>query len=71
MNEVTEHKRTPKPSWLKVKIPMGENYKKVKEIVDSHKLHTICQSGNCPNIGECWKQKHATFYYLCCQKYKN
>ena len=64
MNEVTEPKRMPKPNWLKVKIPMGENYKKVKEIVDSHKLHTICQSGNCPNIGECWGRGTATFMIL-------
>ncbi|MEZ5037015.1 MAG: lipoyl synthase [Chitinophagales bacterium] len=64
MNEVTEPKRMPKPNWLKVKIPMGENYKKVKEIVDSHKLHTICQSGNCPNIGECWGYGTATFMIL-------
>jgi len=64
MNEVTEHKRIPKPNWLKVRIPMGENYKKVKNIVDTHQLHTICQSGNCPNIGECWGRGTATFMIL-------
>lgn len=64
MNKVTEHKRIPKPNWLKVRIPMGENYKKVKNIVDTHQLHTICQSGNCPNIGECWGRGTATFMIL-------
>jgi lipoic acid synthetase len=53
-----------KPSWLKVKIPMGENYKKVKTLVDTYQLHTICQSGNCPNMGECWGEGTATFMIL-------
>ena len=43
-----------KPDWLRVKLPNGENFKKVRAIVSEHKLHTICQSGNCPNMGECW-----------------
>lgn len=55
---------TRKPSWLKVRVPIGENYKKVKNIVDSHQLHTICQSGNCPNMGECWGEGTATFMIL-------
>ncbi|MEZ5054389.1 MAG: hypothetical protein R2807_06455 [Chitinophagales bacterium] len=42
-----------KPEWLKVRIPIGENYKKVRNLVDTYKLHTICESGNCPNMGEC------------------
>lgn len=54
----------PKPSWLKVKIPIGENYKKVRNIVDTYKLHTICESGNCPNMGECWGEGTATFMIL-------
>ena len=45
-----------KPDWLRVKLPTGEEYVKVRNIVDKHKLHTICQSGNCPNMGECWAQ---------------
>ncbi|MCZ2394457.1 MAG: lipoyl synthase [Chitinophagales bacterium] len=53
-----------KPEWLKVRIPIGEEYRKVKSIVDTHKLHTICQSGNCPNMGECWGAGTATFMIL-------
>lgn len=53
-----------KPEWLKVKLPLGENYLKVRQIVDTHKLHTICQSGNCPNMGECWGAGTATFMIL-------
>ena len=53
-----------KPEWLKVKIPIGENYKKVRNLVDTHKLHTICESGNCPNMGECWGYGTATFMIL-------
>lgn len=56
--------RRKKPDWLRVKIPTGENYKMVREIVDGHKLHTICQSGNCPNMGECWGAGTATFMIL-------
>ena len=53
-----------KPSWLKVKLPTGEDYKKVRNIVSEHKLHTICESGNCPNMGECWGAGTATFMIL-------
>ena len=53
-----------KPSWLKVKLPTGKEYAKVREIVSDHKLHTICQSGNCPNMGECWGAGTATFMIL-------
>lgn len=56
--------RTKKPDWLRVKLPMGENYKNVRNIVNDHKLHTICQSGNCPNMGECWGAGTATFMIL-------
>jgi lipoic acid synthetase len=55
---------TKKPSWLKVKLPIGKEYSMVREIVSEHKLHTICQSGNCPNIGECWGAGTATFMIL-------
>lgn len=54
----------PKPDWLKVKLPAGENYLRVRKIVDTHKLHTICESGNCPNMGECWGAGTATFMIL-------
>ena len=53
-----------KPKWLKVKLPTGEAYKTVKGITRSHKLHTICESGNCPNMGECWGAGTATFMIL-------
>jgi len=56
--------RVKKPSWLRVKLPTGENYRKVAGIVSEHKLHTICQSGNCPNMGECWGAGTATFMIL-------
>jgi lipoic acid synthetase len=53
-----------KPQWLRVKLPTGQEYIKVRNIVDKHKLHTICQSGNCPNMGECWGAGTATFMIL-------
>lgn len=53
-----------KPKWLRVKLPTGEEYKKVRNIVSEHKLHTICESGNCPNMGECWGAGTATFMIL-------
>jgi lipoic acid synthetase len=53
-----------KPKWLRVKLPTGENYRMVRNLVDEHKLHTICQSGNCPNMGECWGEGTATFMIL-------
>jgi len=63
--EISEELRfKPKPDWLRVKLPMGEEYKKVREIVSSHKLHTICESGSCPNMGECWGAGTATFMIL-------
>jgi lipoic acid synthetase len=56
--------RTKRPDWLRVKLPIGESYTKVRKLVDDHKLHTICQSGNCPNMGECWGEGTATFMIL-------
>jgi len=53
-----------KPDWLRVKLPTGENFLKVRKLVDQHKLHTICESGNCPNMGECWGAGTATFMIL-------
>lgn len=63
---VVEHpsKRKSKPDWLRVKLPIGDQYKKVRELVDQYNLHTICQSGNCPNMGECWGAGTATFMIL-------
>ncbi len=56
--------RVKKPQWLRVKLPTGAEYKKVRDIVEEHKLHTICESGNCPNMGECWGAGTATFMIL-------
>jgi lipoic acid synthetase len=53
-----------KPDWLRVKLPTGKEYAQVREIVSKHKLHTICESGNCPNMGECWGAGTATFMIL-------
>ncbi len=63
MSELTTG-RVPKPKWLRVKLPTGENYKMVRGLVTEHKLHTICESGNCPNMGECWGEGTATFMIL-------
>jgi|TARA_B110000091_G_scaffold214533_1_gene268800 lipoic acid synthetase len=57
-------KKISKPRWLRVKLPTGESYKKVRSLVSEHKLHTICESGNCPNMGECWGAGTATFMIL-------
>ena len=67
MSEITSTvaiPRVPKPKWLRVKLPTGEEYKKVRNIVSEHKLHTICESGHCPNMGECWGEGTATFMIL-------
>lgn len=66
LNAVPEQKTTKiqKPNWLRVKLPTGEGYRHVRGLVDTHKLHTICESGNCPNMGECWGAGTATFMIL-------
>jgi lipoic acid synthetase len=56
--------RPRKPDWLRVKLPVGKEYAKVRKLVDQYKLHTICESGNCPNMGECWGAGTATFMIL-------
>jgi lipoic acid synthetase len=56
--------RKSKPDWLRVKLPTGESYRNVRTIVDQYALHTICQSGSCPNMGECWGEGTATFMIL-------
>jgi lipoic acid synthetase len=60
----SEEIRVKKPNWLRVKLPIGQEYKHVRNLVDTHKLHTICESGNCPNMGECWGAGTATFMIL-------
>lgn len=66
MSESIEKKKVSfkKPKWLRVKLPIGPEYKKVRKLVDDNKLNTICQSGNCPNMGECWGAGTATFMIL-------
>lgn len=59
-----EAEKVKKPDWLKVKLPTGEEYRKVRQLVSENKLHTICESGNCPNMGECWGAGTATFMIL-------
>ncbi len=61
-HELKERQRLPK--WMKMKMPKGENYSMVKNLVEKHGLHTICTSGNCPNIGDCWSRGTATFMIL-------
>lgn len=66
MSEITKEvqKKRIKPDWLKIQIPVGENYTEVKQIVKTHQLHTICEDGKCPNMGECWGAGTATFMIL-------
>lgn len=64
MSEETALSKPKKPDWLRVKLPIGESYKQVRNLVETHKLHTICASGNCPNMGECWGSGTATFMIL-------
>lgn len=61
---VIPEQRKRKPDWLRVKLPVGPEYAKVRRLVDAHQLHTICESGNCPNMGECWGAGTATFMIL-------
>ncbi len=64
ISSITNETKLKKPNWLRVKLPIGESYKHVRGLVDNHKLHTICESGNCPNMGECWGEGTATFMIL-------
>lgn len=64
MADLTEGKGARLPRWMKMKMPKGESYSKVKNLVEKHQLHTICTSGRCPNIGECWGRGTATFMIL-------
>jgi lipoic acid synthetase len=63
-NSTIEKPRVKKPDWLRVKLPVGQDYARVRKLVDDNKLHTICESGNCPNMGECWGAGTATFMIL-------
>ncbi|MEH6765658.1 MAG: lipoyl synthase [Aequorivita antarctica] len=57
-------KPAPKPKWLRVKLPTGKKYTELRGVVEKYKLHTICTSGSCPNMGECWGEGTATFMIL-------
>jgi lipoic acid synthetase len=61
---VIEDKKKGRPDWLRVKLPTGQNFKNVRELVSKYKLNTICESGSCPNMGECWGAGTATFMIL-------
>ena len=61
---MTSVQKLKKPKWLKVKLPTGQAYKNIRGVTKSHNLHTICESGNCPNMGECWGAGTATFMIL-------
>src|SRR3990167_6404360 len=56
--------RAPKPDWLKVRAPGSENYHRLKGLMRTLGLHTVCEEANCPNIGECWHHGTATFMIL-------
>src|ERR1700761_7294544 len=53
-----------KPPWIRVKAPVSPEYHATRKLIREHNLHTVCEEAACPNIGECWKQKHATFMIL-------
>ncbi len=62
--DVSPWRPAPKPAWLKARAPVGENYHDLKSLARSLNLHTVCESAHCPNIGECWNQRTATFMML-------
>src|SRR3954454_19423025 len=62
--EIAPPQRGPKPEWLKARAPMGDNYHELKKLARGLSLHTVCESAQCPNIGECWNHKTATFMLL-------
>ena len=61
---IDKHTTHKKPEWLRVKLPTGKNYSDLRKLVDKYKLNTICSSGSCPNMGECWGEGTATFMIL-------
>ncbi|MBD8018640.1 lipoyl synthase [Kaistella pullorum] len=64
MNDSSTSTLIQKPKWIRVKLPTGKNYRELRTLVDKYKLNTICQSGSCPNMGECWGEGTATFMIL-------
>ena len=61
---VTIEPKVPRPAWLRAPAPVGENYRNLKHLVETLKLHTVCESAACPNIGDCWNRRTATFMIL-------
>lgn len=61
---VTIEPKVPRPGWLRAPAPVGDNYRNLKELVETLQLHTVCESAACPNIGDCWNRKTATFMIL-------
>jgi lipoic acid synthetase len=61
---VTIEPKAPRPSWLRAPAPVGEHYRELKNLVETLKLHTVCESAACPNIGDCWNRRTATFMIL-------
>ena len=61
---VTIEPKVPRPGWLRAPAPVGDNYRKLKELVETLQLHTVCESAACPNVGDCWNRKTATFMIL-------
>jgi lipoic acid synthetase len=61
---VTIESKTPRPAWLRAPAPVGENFRNLKHLVETMKLHTVCESAACPNIGDCWNRRTATFMIL-------
>ncbi len=64
VENTNRNKKGRRPEWLRVKLPHGEDFKKVRSLVDEYDLHTVCESANCPNMGECWSAGTATFMIL-------
>ncbi|MEC5173814.1 lipoic acid synthetase [Chryseobacterium nepalense] len=64
MEDLIQNTTVQKPKWIRVKLPTGKNYRELRTLVDKYKLNTICQSGSCPNMGECWGEGTATFMIL-------
>jgi lipoic acid synthetase len=63
-SEIKSTTREPRPDWLKARIPSGETYASLKQLIDKHDLHTVCEEARCPNMGECWNSGTATFMIL-------
>jgi lipoic acid synthetase len=64
VSQQTEERRVSKPKWIRVTLPTGQKYKQLRSLVDTYNLNTICTSGSCPNMGECWGEGTATFMIL-------